>query len=266
MKSGAFGPLDLFMSPMSRQALNLRVGLCGFTMAMEDYALHFPVVEIQNTFYEPPRDDVMRRWLRVTAPSLEYTMKVWQLVTHAAGSPTYRRMKTALPAGAEPGFFRDSAAVEEGWRRSVECAGVLAATAMLFQCPASFTPDAGNVDRIRRFFERIDRPGARLLWEPRGAAWVTKRALALSLCRDLDLVHVVDPFVTDPEPGHPVYWRLHGIRGPRHSYTDARLLRLRESLRRVAGEDPSYVMFNNLPRVGDAKRFLRLNTVELDDA
>lgn len=227
-------------------------------MAMEDYALHFPVVEIQHTFYEPPRDEVMRRWLAATPPSLEYTMKVWQLVTHNANSPTYRRMKNPLPPGAEPGSFRDSAAVQEGWRRSLACAGVIGATAMLFQCPASFTPDAENVQRMRRFFERLERPTARLLWEPRGAAWVQKRALALSLCRDLDLVHVVDPFVTEPEREHPVYWRLHGIGGPRHSYTDSQLMQLRDRLRCVSMETPAYVMFNNLPRVGDAKRFVGL--------
>jgi uncharacterized protein YecE (DUF72 family) len=238
--------------------MDVRVGLCGFTMAMEDYPLHFPVVEIQNTFYEPPRDNVMRRWLAVTPSSLEYTMKVWQLVTHAAGSPTYRRMQNPLAAGAEPGFFRDSAAVEEGWRRSLECARILGATAMLFQCPASFTPDVDNVTSMRGFFERIERPGATLLWEPRGPAWVKNRGLALSLCRELDLVHVVDPFVTDPEPGHPVYWRLHGISGPRHSYSDGELQQLAERLRRAAPPSPAYVMFNNLPRVGDAKRFVRL--------
>jgi uncharacterized protein YecE (DUF72 family) len=238
--------------------VDVRVGLCGFTISMEDYALHFPVVEIQNTFYEPPRDDVMRRWLAVTPLSLEYTMKVWQLVTHAAGSPTYRRMKNPLPPGAEPGFFRDSAAVERGWGRSLECAQVLGATALLFQCPASFTPGEENISRMRRFFQRIDRPAARLLWEPRGPAWVKKRALALALCRELDLVHVVDPFVTEPEPGQPVYWRLHGISGPRHSYSDGELQQLAERLRRVAAPAPGYVMFNNLPRVGDAKRFLRL--------
>ena len=235
----------------------MRVGLCGFTMAIEDYSLYFPVVEVQHTFYEPPRDELLRKWIATTPPSLEYTMKVWQLVTHAANSPTYRKMKTPLPSGAEPGFFRESAAVDEGWRRSVACAQVLRATAMLFQCPASFTPTAENVDRMRRFFERVSRPQARLLWEPRGPAWVKKRALALSLCRDLDLVHVVDPFVTDPEPGHPVYWRLHGIGGPRHSYTDSQLQELRERLDRAASPAPPYVMFNNLPRVGDAKRFLR---------
>ena len=227
-------------------------------MAMEDYPLHFPVVEIQHTFYEPPKDELMRRWIASTPASLEYTMKVWQLVTHAGGSPTYRKMKSGLPAGAEPGFFRDSAAVHEGWRRSVACAKILGATAMLFQCPASFTPSAENVDRMQRFFERIERPKARLLWEPRGTAWVKDRALALSLCRDVDLVHVVDPFVTEPEPAHPVYWRLHGIGGPRHTYTDGQLQQLKDLLGRVASSSPAYVMFNNLPRVGDAKRFARL--------
>ena len=167
-------------------------------------------------------------------------------------------MKNPPPADAEPGFFRDSAAVEQGWRRSLECAKILDATAMLFQCPASFTPDETNVSRMRGFFERIERPAARLLWEPRGPAWVKKRALALSLCRDLDLVHVVDPFVTEPEPGQCVYWRLHGIGDPRHSYSDDELQQLVELLGHAASPSPPYVMFNNLPRVGDAKRFVRL--------
>ena len=237
--------------------MDVRVGLCGFTMAMEDYALHFPVVEIQNTFYEPPSNHVLQRWLTVTPPSLEYTMKVWQLVTHARNSPTYRRLKTPLSTEAQPGLFRDSEAVQDGWRRSLECARILRATAMLFQCPASFTPDEENVRRMRRFFERIDRPEARLLWEPRGAAWVRERSLALSLCHDLALVHVVDPFVTTPEPGHPVYWRLHGVSGPRHTYTEGELKQLSEWLQRVDAPGSAYVMFNNMPRVADAKRFLR---------
>lgn len=241
--------------------MRVRIGLCGFTMAMEDYALHFPVVEVQNTFYEPPRNEVMERWRAVTAPGLEYTMKVWQLVTHSAGSPTYRRMKRPLAAGTEPGFFRDSTAVAEGWQRSVQCATVLNATALLFQCPASFTPERENVGRMRRFFERIERPAARLLWEPRGTRWVTERSLALSLCRELDLVHVIDPFVTAPDPAQPVYWRLHGIAGPRSSYSDAQLQQLGEMLSAVNNPAPPYVMFNNLPRIGDARRFAKLISV-----
>ena len=236
----------------------VRIGLCGFTMAMEDYGLYFPVVEVQQTFYDPPRDEVMQRWRAATGPTLEYTMKVWQLVTHAASSPTYRRMKRPLAMGAAPGFFRDSPAVAEGWERSVQCATVLKATALLFQCPASFAPERENVDAMRRFFERITRPAARLLWEPRGPRWVAERSLALSLCRDLGLVHVVDPFVTAPDPQQPVYWRLHGPAGPRSSYSEEHLQQLHDMLRRVRDKTPPYVMFNNMPRVGDAKAFAHL--------
>ena len=237
----------------------VRLGLCGFTMSMKDYARHFPVVEVQSTFYEPPRDAVIKKWPALDSDSsLEYTMKVWQLVTHPANSPTYRRMKRALDPKDEPGFFRDLPMVEEGWRRSVECAELLSATAMLFQCPASFRPEPENVSRMRSFFERIKRPRARLVWEPRGPKWVAERELALSLCRDLDLVHVVDPFVTQPQVGHPVYWRLHGIGGARHSYTDSELKQLHKMLLEVEPAEPAYVLFNNLPRVGDAKRFLKL--------
>jgi uncharacterized protein YecE (DUF72 family) len=55
----------------------------------------------------------MKKW-RLETLSLEYTMKVWQLVTHAANSPTYRRMKRPLNPKDEAGFFRDSPIVNEG--------------------------------------------------------------------------------------------------------------------------------------------------------
>jgi uncharacterized protein YecE (DUF72 family) len=245
--------LDRTQAPM-----RTRVGLCGFTVAMRAYAERFPVVEVQSTFYDPPADAVMQRWRASTAPTLEYTMKVWQLVTHAATSPTYRRMKRVLDPGDVPGHFRASAAVERGWQRSLECARLLDATAMLFQCPASFTPSPENVRNLREFFERIERPQARLLWEPRGAAWVAQRELALALCRDLGLVHVVDPFVTPPRAGVAVYWRLHGLGGARNSYDDDQLRTLASMLDAARDDEPTYVMFNNLPRVADATRFIAI--------
>jgi uncharacterized protein YecE (DUF72 family) len=226
---------------------------------MQAYPRWFPVVEVQSTFYDPPSDVTMQRWRSATGPELEYTMKVWQLVTHPAPSPTYRRMKSAVDDRDAAGFFRDSPAVHTGWQRSVECAKVISATAMLFQCPASFTPAPDNVESMRRFFERIERPRARLLWEPRGKAWTVKRDLAIALCRDLDLVHVVDPFVTQAEKGASVYWRLHGPGSARASYDDVALAQLHRMLASVEAPDAAYVMFNNLPRVGDAKRFAALH-------
>jgi len=49
------------------------------------------------------------------------------------------------------------------------------------------------------------------------------------------------------------YYRLHGTTGNRHVHTAAELRRLRD---RIRGRPTPYVLFNNLPRVGDAERFL----------
>ena len=221
---------------------------------MDSYVRRFPIVEVQHTFYEPPSDALLTRW-RATVPSrFEFTIKAWQLVTHDSTSPTYRRMKRKLPASdhGQVGSFRTTPQVLAAWERTVGCARVLRATAILLQCPRSFRPTTENVARLREFVTTVDRPDARLLWEPRGN-W--PEALLVELCHDLDLVHVVDPMQTETVTPEQTYYRLHGTTGSRHVHTDEELRRLRDL---VAERTNAYVMFNNLPRVGDAERFLRL--------
>ena len=233
----------------------VKIGLCGFTIAIGSYPGRFPVVEVQQTFYQPSAEGVMRRWRDSTPAGFEFTIKAWQLVTHTAASPTYRRLKRPLTdrERAEAGAFRDSAIVEEGWRVTLACAKILDATSILFQCPASFRPTGENVANMNAFFRRAERPpGVRLLWEPRGP-W--PQDLLASLCADHGLVHVVDPFVNPTVTTAVTYYRLHGITGARHVYTDEELLRLRDMVP-PAGE--TYVMFNNIPRANDATRFGQL--------
>ncbi|HYO95575.1 MAG TPA: DUF72 domain-containing protein [Polyangiaceae bacterium] len=239
----------------------IKVGLCGFTMAMAKYPLHFSVVEVQQTFYEPPSESVMQRWCDAMPSGFEFTLKAWQLITHESKSPTYRRLRRPLDAAerAGCGAFRDSPIVRSALARTLDCVRSLQATAVLFQSPASFRPDAENVARMRRFFGDIANPerpaGVRYLWEPRGAPWTAKADLAVALCQELGLGYVVDPFVDEVRQSAdgPAYLRLHGVTGARHVYTD-------EELERLARLTPAnaYVMFNNMPRVGDAKRFLAL--------
>jgi uncharacterized protein YecE (DUF72 family) len=233
----------------------VKIGLCGFTIAIAEYPRWFPVVEVQQTFYQPPAAGVMRRWRATTPPELEFTIKAWQLITHTAASPTYRRLKRELTARerAEAGAFRDGPIVQEGWRVTVESARTLGASAILIQCPASFRATDENIARMESFFRRIDRPeGVRLLWEPRGP-WPAD--VVAALCKAHDLIHVVDPFVNATVTRGVTYFRLHGITGARHVYTDDELLRLRDQIP-ATGE--TYVMFNNIPRANDARRFGQL--------
>ena len=234
--------------------MDVRVGLCGWTVSQTSYVRRFPLVEVQHTFYEPPPDAVLARWRAAVPTRFEFTMKAWQLVTHESGSPTYRRLKRPLPDSdrGRVGAFRTTPPVLAGWRRTLECARVLRATAVLLQCPKSFRPTADNVARLRAFLSEVERPEARLLWEPRGE-WPP--SLLVELCRELDLVHVVDPMQPETVPPEQTYYRLHGTTGMRHVHTDDELRRLRDL---VVHRPTPYVLFNNLPRAGDAERFLDL--------
>jgi uncharacterized protein YecE (DUF72 family) len=140
--------------------------------------------------------------------------------------------------------------VLQAWQRTLECARVLRATTVLLQCPRSFRPTPENVARMRTFVGAAERPDGRLLWEPRGA-WPP--ALVAELCAELDLGHVVDPMQGETVTPEHTYYRLHGTTGPRHVHTAAELRDVRD---RIAGRTRPYVLFNNLPRVGDAERFL----------
>ena len=232
----------------------VRVGLCGWTVSQSSYVRRFPVVEVQHTFYEPPADAVLARWRAQVPADFEFTIKAWQLITHDASSPTYRRLRAPLTDldRAAVGGFRTSPIVLGAWERTLQCAAILRATAILLQCPASFRPTEDNIDRLRSFFATVERPtDVGILWEPRGA-WPPN--LVATLCRELGLVHVVDPFVSTSVTPEQTYFRLHGTTGARHVYTDAELEQLADML--PAGEgSPAYVLFNNLPRVDDARRF-----------
>lgn len=242
------------MRPRSPEEQAPRVGLCGWTIALDSYVRRFPLLEVQQTFYEPPANTLLRKWRTAVPSGFEFTLKAWQLVTHESGSPTYRRMKNPLPAEhrGQVGAFRATPPVLAAWDRTLECAQVLRATAVLLQCPKSFRPTAQNVERMRHFLTTVPRPDARLLWEPRGD-WPLD--LVAELCTELDLAHVVDPMQGETVTPEQTYYRLHGTTGMRHVHTDEELRALRV---RLEGRPSPYVLFNNLPRVGDADRFLAL--------
>ncbi|MEW5865158.1 MAG: DUF72 domain-containing protein [Pseudomonadota bacterium] len=234
--------------------LDLRVGCCGFAMARPRYFATFGLVEVQHTFYQPPRLATLARW-RVQAPaSFEFTLKAWQLITHEPASPTYRRLKTPVPPNrrARYGSFRPTAEVAAAWAATLECARVLRASVIVFQCPASFAPTPEHVANLRRFFRKArgEAGDIVLAWEPRGA-W--PRALVRSLCAELDLRPVLDPFAQKPFPGTWRYFRLHGRGGYRYRYSDSELRALHSLCRGT-----TYVLFNNTAMADDARRFIAL--------
>jgi uncharacterized protein YecE (DUF72 family) len=228
----------------------IRLGLCGFTIGAAEYFATFDTLEVQQTFYEPPSRETMARWRDQAPAGFVFTIKAWQVITHRSTSTTYKRMRTAVERKEDLGGFQLNDTTLRAWKVTRDCARLLHAKAVLFQCPASFRATEENLDHMRRFFGAIDRlEGVRFLFEPRGP-WPDE--VVTAICRELDLVHTVDPFLRPSLTPELLYWRLHGIGSHYRPYTDEEL---RDLAARLPRDGEAYVMFNNIPRVGDAKRF-----------
>lgn len=234
----------------------LKVGTCGFGLTKEAYAQMFSCVEIQHTFYQPPQIKTLERWRKALPADFEFTLKAWQLITHDARSPTYRRLKRKLSETEkqQAGYFRTTSIVNEAWKVTLASAEALAARTILFQCPASFTPTDENIERMERFFSSLDRQDLNLCWEPRGE-WNAR--LVESICTRLALWHVVDPFITKSVTPENCYFRLHGRTGWRYEYDIAELEELAAS---IAKRKAAYVFFNNRKMTGDALKFCKALT------
>jgi uncharacterized protein YecE (DUF72 family) len=230
----------------------IKVGCCGFPKGKKKYFEQFKLVEIQQTFYNPPLTGTAQKWRDEVPEDFEFSLRAWQEITHLPSSPTYRKAGLQVPAGKEDnyGFFKPTEEVFEACRKTRDIAQVLKVKAIVFQCPVKFTPSMENIKSMRYFLTAIDRGNFIFVWEPRGE-WSSN--VIAALCEDLYLVHCVDPLESKAAYGRLKYFRLHGGRDYRRQYSDDELARLRE-----LSNGEAYVLFNNISMYGYALRFKQL--------
>jgi uncharacterized protein YecE (DUF72 family) len=232
---------------------HVRVGCCGFATAQEKYFRAFSCVEIDSSFYQLPKIETAARWRAAAPPDFEFAMKAWQTITHRATSPTYKRTRLDPSDREHCGHFGYNATIRWAWAETFAVAKALDAKLVLFQCPPSFRPTKENLASLRQFFERAKRGKFHMGWEPRGE-WDAE--LIAALCKELDLVPVLDPFKKESiAVGKIRYFRLHGTTGPRHHFTNDELHRLREI---CMGRTPTYCLFNNVAMTNDGQRFRKM--------
>ncbi|MEM0351084.1 MAG: DUF72 domain-containing protein [Archaeoglobaceae archaeon] len=210
----------------------MKIGCCGFPIAMEKYFKNFEVVEVQKTFYKPPSLETVKKWREFAPEDFEFTVKAWQLITHPPSSPTYRKAKLSVD---DAGFFKPIKTVFEAWEVTREVSKILKAKFILFQTPRSFKECDESVRNMKEFFNSIERDFI-FGWEPRG--W--RSEVVRKVCEELSLIHVVDPFDSSPTWGELRYFRIH----KNHSDEEIRSLLYKAD----------YVMFNNPFMLRDAEK------------
>lgn len=219
-------------------------------MAQKSYFQAFRFVEINSSFYQLPKLDTVARWRAAGTPDFQFAMKAWQVITHRATSPTYKRTRIDNRDREYCGHFGFNPTIRWAWDETFAVAKALRVFLVLFQCPPNFRQNSENIARLKQFFERAKRGRFFMGWEPRGE-W--DEEVVAKLCRELDLIHVVDPFQSLPAHKAKVqYFRLHGISGASHRFTHQELERLKGF---CAGRTPTYCAFNHRAMATDAQRF-----------
>ena len=116
------------------------------------YASVFDSVELDTTFYHPPRASVVRSWAKHTPAHFRFTAKVPQRITHEAKLSSISEHMNQFVAALEP----------LGERRGP----------LLVQLPAEFTRDDDTASVLDRFLTASPRE-ARLAVEFRHPSWHT---------------------------------------------------------------------------------------------
>jgi uncharacterized protein YecE (DUF72 family) len=235
--------------------MGIKIGCCGFPTSRQNYYHDFKLVEIQQTFYNLPKENTVIKWREQAPANFEFAIKAWQLITHEPQSPTYRRLKKKIPEAERDkyGNFKPTEEVFSAWAETVKIAQNLKASIVLFQCPASFTPSEENKRNMRQFFTQIPRENLTFVWEPRGK-WNSEEIV--KQCRELELIHCVDPFKAQPLYGDLIYLRLHGKTGYRYQYNLDDLEWLLSHYEKV--NKPVYILFNNISMYEDALKLKQL--------
>ncbi|MGD9896030.1 MAG: DUF72 domain-containing protein [Candidatus Methylacidiphilaceae bacterium] len=254
------------------------------------YAAHFPLVEIDATYYALPRRENARRWAERTPAGFVFDCKAFRLFTQhptsAAALPPDLRPQ-AVQKSQEKIYYRDLSeeARRELWKRFRDGLSPLKESGklgvVLFQFPPWFSYGTENIDHLRHCAGMLE--GYRIAVEFRNRSWFSGRRSEETLRWESE--HRLIPVIVDEPQGTsasvPTIWaipssevavvRLHGrnretwmarnLRSAadrfRYLYDDAELRDLAAGVRSLRASRV-HVLFNNCYRdygVRNAARF-----------
>ncbi len=132
----------------------IKVGCCGFSVSKKKYFGSLSLVEVQRTFYRPPKPETAEKWKKSSPKKFEYAIKAWQLITHLPTSPTYRKAGIEIRHPESYGFFKPTKEVFDAWEETRNIANILQAKIIVFQCPPRFEGKREHRENMRGFFPR----------------------------------------------------------------------------------------------------------------
>lgn len=246
-----------------------------------DYTGHFPIVELDSSFYAVQPERNIRKWIDETPDTFQFIVKAYQGMTgHLRGENPFDTEEEMYEA-----YIKSIRPLKE--------AGKLAM--VLLQFPPWFDCVKENVDEIRRITSKLSEFD--LAIEFRHQSWYAEglREKTFEFLRDNNLIHSVCdepqagdgsiPLVPVSTRKDKVLFRLHGrnVHGwvnignskkwrevrYLYDYNKAELNEISQAALKLADQaERVYVIFNNNSgghAAGDAKQFQQMNNLTFED-
>lgn len=220
------------------------VGCTGLPAKRGGYYSNLNAVEVVPDQGVPPKPSTARRWAEEAPDGFCFTMVASKFLT---------TKPEQLPPGlsgkpSSYGGLQLTSEVLELYERTCESALALGARVLLFSTPPQIGPSRRGRETLSRFFERIDRKGMKVAWEPHGP-WEDEELFAL--CRDLELLRCGDPLRDVLPAGPAAYARLGPFVAMGRSMADDELEAIVEILEDF---EEAYCFFGTDRAFSDAKR------------
>ncbi|RNF39305.1 DUF72 domain-containing protein [Planococcus salinus] len=250
------------------------------TEKLIDYSAHFPIVELDSSFYAVQPERNIRKWIEETPEAFQFVVKAYQGMTgHQRGENPFESREAMFEA-----YIRSIRPLKE--------AGKLAM--VLLQFPPWFDCTKENVEQLKEAAGKLHEFDVAV--EFRHQSWYAPdlKEKTIDFLTDHNLIHSVCdepqagegsiPFVPIPSRKDKVLVRLHGRNvhgwlnpGNAQKWREVRYLydynqqELAEISRAVQSLNKSvdqvYVIFNNNSgghAAGDAKEFQQMNELEFE--
>jgi uncharacterized protein YecE (DUF72 family) len=236
----------------------IKTGCCGFPVAQGKYYKTLNTIEVNQSFFQLPELKTAHKWAAQAPKGFEFIIKAWQLITHPCINSDYKRLTEKIPESKRRyyGNFSQTEEVMEAWRRTFEFGNILGAKIYLFQTPGSFRPNVDNITNLYKFFKAVNHGKLTFVWENK-ANW--PHDTVIKICKDLNLVHCVDPFKEKSLAGHIRYYRLHGDYQEKRIVFDYKYtLKELDSILKFADKPLNYFLFDNSTMWADCLQFQNL--------
>jgi uncharacterized protein YecE (DUF72 family) len=207
----------------------------GNKLSLKSYSEIFNFVEVNYTFYEYPRIQMVETWRRSVKSNFTFSVRCHQDLTHRIGLRPVNR------------------AYETFYKMKTYC-DTLNSPYLVLETPSKYTVNQENVGDAREFFSALNLKGIRLVWEYRAPA----NQAVVNLMQDFNIIQCVDLSREKPAFNSDVtYSRLFG-KGQRNIYqfTDEELVEIDHK----AEETKSKIVamsYHGLRMNTDALRFLQ---------